>query len=182
MLLHITSQSPSEVWLVEHFPVYTKGRLSQDSHVKKANQIPIVDTDRGGQMTYHGPGQMIVYPILKLDDWNLSPKSLVNLLEDTTLITLKDYGIESYGDPNARGVYINGEKIASIGLKIKQGYSYHGIAINLSVDLSPFSDIVICGNPHLIMTKLENFTNPKGFEKRWLEVFIEKLHMNRYNR
>lgn len=181
MLSHISSQRPCEIWALEHNPVYTKGRLSLDSHIRYNNNIPVVDTDRGGQVTYHGPGQFIVYPLIQLNVWNLSPKGLVDILEETTLETLKRYGIDAHGDPKARGVYIGNKKIASIGLKIKQGYTYHGIAINIHMNLTPFKAIVPCGNPDMVMTQLSEHTNPHLFEMAWLQLFVEKLSVNRYN-
>lgn len=181
MLSHILSGLPCEIWALEHYPVYTKGRLSLDSHIRYNNSIPIVETDRGGQVTYHGPGQFIVYPLIQLDIWNLSPRRLVEVLEETTLEILRKYGIDAYGDPKARGVYIGNKKIASIGLKIKQGYTYHGIAINLNMDLNPFKAIIPCGNPDLIMTQLSEYFQPHLFETTWLQLFVEKLYANRYN-
>lgn len=182
MLQHIDQKRPSEIWYLEHNPVYTRGRLSLEEHIRYRNNIPIIDTDRGGQVTYHGPGQMIVYPLIYLEDFKISPTGLVSLLEDTTLETLSHFNLKAYADPKARGVYIQDQKIASIGLKIRDGYAYHGIAINIDLDLSPFEAIVPCGNADMIITKLSDHTDKRGFETAWLQLFVEKLDTNRYNK
>lgn len=176
MLEHVTEQKPSEIWVTEHHPVYTQGRLSLPEHFKAITDIPIIETDRGGQVTYHGPGQLIVYPILRLDDFRLSPRELVDLFENTTITLLSTLGIHAYADPKARGVYIHGEKIASIGLKIKQGYCYHGVAINLHCDLGPFLNIVPCGNDGMKMTNLSTHTKDYvNFSTQFVELFVENL-------
>lgn len=182
MLAHVSTQKPCAIWLLEHHPVYTKGTRSEPDHFLYPNDIPIIPTDRGGQVTYHGPGQMIVYPLLHLPTWSISPQGLVNLLEETTVQALQRFGIEGYGNHLARGVYIQDKKIASIGLKIKHDYSYHGIAININMDLGPFSDIVPCGDPNLTMTQLSNHTSQYDeFSDVWIKLFVEKLCLKRYN-
>lgn len=182
MLAHVSTQKPCAIWLLEHHPVYTKGTRSEQDHFLYPNDIPIIPTDRGGQVTYHGPGQMIVYPLLHLPTWSISPQGLVNLLEETTVQALQRFGIEGYGNHLARGVYIQDKKIASIGLKIKHDYSYHGIAININMDLGPFSDIVPCGDPNLTMTQLSNHTSQYDeFSDVWIKLFVEKLCLKRYN-
>lgn len=182
MLAHVSTQKPCAIWLLEHHPVYTKGTRSEQDHFLYPNDIPIIPTDRGGQVTYHGPGQMIVYPLLHLPTWSISPQGLVNLLEETTVQALQRFGIEGYGNHLARGVYIEDKKIASIGLKIKHDYSYHGIAININMDLGPFSDIVPCGDPNLTMTQLSNHTSQYDeFSDVWIKLFVEKLCLKRYN-
>lgn len=180
MLAHIAHHPPCEIWMLEHHPVYTRGRRTTEDHIKTANTIPIVDTDRGGQLTYHGPGQLIVYPLLNLQRWQFGPLELVDILEQTTVNALAHYHIDAMGDPHQRGVYIEGKKIASIGLKIKQHYSYHGIAINLDMDLSPFDAIVPCGNPDMQMTQLSEYANPLGFKDVWLNLLLANLQEKRY--
>jgi lipoyl(octanoyl) transferase len=181
MLEHIHLKKACEIWVLEHHPVYTQGRLTKKHHFHYPNNIPIVSTDRGGQLTYHGPFQMIVYPLIQLNFWNISPRELVNILEETTVSILKKRKIKAYGNPDARGVYIDGKKIASIGLKIKQGYVYHGIAINIDMDLTPFKAIVPCGDPDMEMTNLSSHTDIKNFKVDWVQLFVENLDRNRYN-
>lgn len=181
MAAHICSKPSCSLWVLEHYPVYTKGRRSLDSHFKKQSDIPIVAVDRGGQVTYHGPGQMIVYPLICLSRWHISPRNLVDLLEDTTVESLQALGADAYGDKAARGVYIEQKKIASIGIKIKEGYAYHGIAINIDMDLTPFAAIVPCGNPDMQMTQLSDYCHHSSFKSNWLKLFIDKLHTSRYN-
>jgi lipoyl(octanoyl) transferase len=182
MLEHIDNQLPCTIWVLEHLPVYTMGKRSLPEHIKDTKGIPLHPTDRGGQVTYHGPGQLIVYPLINLKKWNISPLELVSILEDTTIASLKVFNIEAFNDPDARGVYICGEKIASIGLKIRQGYAYHGIAINIHLDLAPFENIVPCGNSDMKMTQLSLHTELYAkFEELWLKMLLDKLQAARYN-
>ena len=182
MLNHIEQQNQSEIWILEHPPVFTKGRRSLPEHFLKATDIPTFATDRGGQVTYHGPGQMIIYPLLHLASWQLSPQGLVTLLEDTTIQTLNTFGVISNSNKEARGVYIQGRKVGSIGLKIKQGYSYHGMAINLNMDLSPFEAIVACGDEDMLMTNVINHvTDIDAFQQSWCDNLVAKLSATRYN-
>ena len=181
MLDHILTSQPCEIWLLEHPPVYTKGKRSLPEHFRYTNHIPIVPTDRGGQVTYHGPGQMIIYPILKLANWNLAPLQLVDILENTTIQALQQLGICSQANPDARGVYISGQKVGSIGLKIKSGYAYHGMAINIDMDLSPFQAIVPCGDTHMEMTNISQHSNQHAlFKTIWLKIFLANLSTRRY--
>lgn len=181
MYTHIAQNKPCEVWVLEHYPVYTKGRRSLDEHFLKSTHIPIIDTDRGGQVTYHGPGQMVIYPILQLKTWQLSPLDLVCILENTTITALKNLGIPSTNNLDARGVYIHHDKVGSIGLKIKSGYSYHGMAINIDMDLSPFDAIVACGDQDIKLTNISDYSDlyPK-FKHIWLNIFVANLVTKRY--
>ena len=182
MLDHIAQKKDCEIWVLEHHSVYTRGKRSLPEHIKNPTTIPIIDTDRGGQVTYHGPGQMIVYPLIQIDKWHLSPSMLVTLLEDATINFLMKHGIQAYSNPQARGVYIQGKKIASIGLKIKQGYAYHGLALNINCDLFHFQQIVPCGDDAMEMTNLINYTpHIHDSHMTWCHLFIEKLMQNRYN-
>jgi len=182
MLNHIENNKSCEIWLLEHQPVYTMGKRSLPEHIKKKNAIPCVPTDRGGQVTYHGPGQLIAYPMIHLDTWNLTPLSLVSLLENCTIEALDHFNILANSNPEARGIYVNKEKVASIGLKIKQGYAYHGIAININMDLSPFDNIVPCGDETIIMTQVSDHTYQyELFEQIWIKILLAKLCTTRYN-
>lgn len=182
MLNHIEQKKESEIWILEHPPVFTKGKRSLPEHFLKSTEIPIIATDRGGQVTYHGPGQIIIYPLLHLASWQLSPQGLVTLLEDTTIQTLKAYGVQSSSNKDARGIYIQGKKVGSIGLKIKQGYSYHGMAINLNMDLSPFEVIVPCGDAEMQMTNVvDHVTDISNFKQSLSDNLLAKLIATRYN-
>lgn len=152
-----TGITPDEIWLLQHPQVFTQGQAGRPEHLLNPGNIPIVQTDRGGQVTYHGPGQLMVYTLVDLRRANLGVKQYVTILEDSVIQLLADYGIAAIARPDAPGVYVDGEKICSIGLKIKHGCSYHGIALNVENDLEPFSRINPCGYKNLQMTKINNF-------------------------
>lgn len=137
--------SPDEIWLLEHDPVFTLGMNGSPAHVLAAGDIPVVQIDRGGQVTYHGPGQLVLYPLLNLRRWKLGVRELVVALENAVIATASRLGIQAYGKRDAPGVYVGDRKLASIGLRIRRGCSYHGLALNVSVDLSPFQRINPCG-------------------------------------
>lgn len=162
MRMHVQDpKSSNELWVLEHNPVYTLGRAGSKDHILQQNHIPIVRSDRGGQVTYHGPGQVIIYPLLRLTDFNLQPLELVSLLESVTIDYLKQLGIDAYSDPKRRGVYVNKQKLASIGLKIHQGRSYHGMALNVCTDLNAFDAINPCGYADLKMVNLNTLCDTK---------------------
>jgi lipoyl(octanoyl) transferase len=147
-----------ELWLVEHPPVFTQGQAGKPEHVLAAGDIPIVATDRGGQVTYHGPGQLVAYPLLDLKRLKLGVRELVSLLEDTVIQLLESYGITSAARPDAPGVYVEGRKIASLGLRVRRGCSFHGVAVNVNMDLEPFLRINPCGYNGLQMTQIGALT------------------------
>jgi lipoyl(octanoyl) transferase len=149
-----TAATPDEVWLLEHPPVYTLGRAALPEHVLDAGTIPVVRTDRGGQVTYHGPGQLVVYPLLDLRRRNLGIKHLVQLLEECVIELLAGYAIRARRRPGAPGVYVDGAKIAALGLRVRRGCSYHGLSLNVDMDLAPFGRINPCGFPGLSVTQL----------------------------
>ncbi len=151
------SDTPDELWLLQHSPVFTQGLAGKPEHVLASGDIPIVQTDRGGQVTYHGPGQLVAYPLFDLRRQKLGVKQFVHILEDSVIQLLADYDITAATRPDAPGVYVDGAKICSIGLKIRRGCSYHGIAFNVSMDLEPFSRINPCGFKNLIMTQIKDF-------------------------
>lgn len=146
-----------ELWLLEHFPVFTQGMAGKPEHILNSTNIPIVQTDRGGQVTYHGPGQLIAYPLIDLRRLKVGVKKFVSLLEHTIVDLLADYGITATMREDAPGVYVNSGKICSIGLKISRGCSYHGIALNVDMDLKPFSQINPCGFRNLKMIQIKDF-------------------------
>jgi lipoyl(octanoyl) transferase len=150
-------QRPDAIWVCEHPPVYTLGRHSNPMHLPTKNTLPIVQTDRGGQITYHGPGQLIVYFLLNLRRRKQGIKNLVHQIEQSTQDLLADYGIVATLRPDAPGVYVSDKKIASIGLRVKRGRTYHGMSLNLNMDLTPFQYINPCGYVGLEMTQLRDF-------------------------
>lgn len=148
-----TPDTPDELWVVEHPPVYTLGIAARDEHLPRiANGIPVVRTDRGGQITYHGPGQIVVYTLVDLRRRGLTVKPLVRRLEAACVNLLADHGIEANGDEARPGVYVAGAKIAALGLKIRGGCSYHGVSFNADLDLAPFAAIDPCGYRGLAVT------------------------------
>jgi lipoyl(octanoyl) transferase len=143
-----------QLWMVEHPPVYTLGLAGRPEHVLAPGDIPVVKTDRGGQVTYHGPGQVVAYPLLDLRRTGYGVKEMVRRLEQAAIETLGEYGIAGERRPGMPGVYVRGAKIAAIGLRVARGCSYHGIALNARLDLEPFSRIDPCGYPGLASTRL----------------------------
>ena len=148
------ADTADELWLLEHPPVFTLGQAGRPEHVLDPGDIPVVQTDRGGQVTYHGPGQLVAYLLLDLRRAGLGVKGLVNTLEQAVIELLGDDGIDAAARSDAPGVYVGGAKIASVGLRIRHGCSYHGIALNLDLDLAPFGRINPCGYPGLAVTRL----------------------------
>jgi len=149
-----------ELWLLEHPPVFTLGMNGKAEHVLAAGDIPVVNIDRGGQVTYHGPGQLVVYPLLDLKRLNLGVRDLVIALENAIVATVAQWGIHSQGKRDAPGVYVDGRKLASIGLRIKRGCSYHGLALNVAMDLEPFRRINPCGYAGLEVTQVSELGGP----------------------
>lgn len=148
--------TPDEIWLVEHDPVFTLGQAGKAEHVLMPGDIPVIHVDRGGQVTYHGPGQIVLYPLLDLRRRNLGVRRLVTVLEQSVIGLLAEYGIDAYARPDAPGVYVEGRKIASLGLRVRRGASYHGLSLNVAMDLSPFRRINPCGYAGLEVTQLRD--------------------------
>ena len=149
-----SANTPDELWLVEHPPVYTVGIAGRPEHWPRTdNGIPVVRTDRGGQITYHGPGQLVAYLLLDLRRRGLTIRPLVRLMEQAVIDLLAGYGIAAHGRAQAPGVYVGEAKIAALGLRIKNGCCYHGLALNVDVDLAPFLAINPCGYPGLEVTR-----------------------------
>jgi lipoyl(octanoyl) transferase len=149
-----TAATPDEIWLLEHPPVFTLGLNGRREHVLAPGDIPLVPVDRGGQVTYHGPGQLVVYPLLDLKRHGLTVRSLVELLENAVIALCAAHGIEAIGRRDAPGVYVRGRKLASVGLRIKRDCSYHGLALNVVNDLTPFDRINPCGYAGLQVVRL----------------------------
>jgi lipoyl(octanoyl) transferase len=146
-----------EIWITEHPPVYTLGLNGKLEHLLNPTQIPVVSSDRGGQITYHGPGQLVVYPLIDLKRIKFGPRQMVSLLEIAVIETLSLYGLKAQTQTGAPGVYIEGKKIASLGLRIKRNCCYHGVSINNRMDLSPFQNINPCGYAGLEITQLADY-------------------------
>lgn len=151
------SDTQNEIWILEHDPVFTQGLAGKPEHLLNPGNIPVIQTDRGGQVTYHGPGQLVAYVLYDLRRAKLGVRNFVSHLENAVIRTLADYGIQANANPNAPGVYVAGAKICSIGLRIRNHCSYHGIALNVNNDLEPFSRINPCGFKNLTMTKISDF-------------------------
>lgn len=150
--------SKDEIWIVEHPSVFTLGLNGQRSHLLSTDKsIPVIKTDRGGQVTYHGSGQLVIYPLLDLNRLKIGVRQLVTILEQAMISTLAQFGIEAYAKPEAPGVYVGKKKIGSVGLRVKKGCSYHGLSLNNNLDLSPFDLINTCGYPGMEVTRLTDF-------------------------
>jgi len=156
--------TPDELWLLEHDPVYTLGMNADASHVLDAGDIPVVQIDRGGQVTYHGPGQLVVYPLIDLRRAGIGVRGLVTALERAVIGLAAMHGIVAECRANAPGVYVQGAKLASVGLRVRRGGSYHGLALNVDMDLAPFSRINPCGYAGLAMTQLSALGGPRSVQ------------------
>lgn len=154
---HRTNETQDEIWLVEHFPVFTLGLNGRREHLLNVGEIPVIQTDRGGQVTYHGQGQAIVYVLLDLKRLNLNSQQIVSHLENAMIQTLADFQVSAQARADARGVYVQNKKIGSIGLRIKKNGCYHGLSLNNNMDLTPFQFINPCGYANLEMTQLADF-------------------------
>jgi len=148
-----TANTPDELWLTEHSAVYTLGLNRKNVRLPVRNDIPVVHTDRGGKITYHGPGQLIIYALIDLKRGNLNIRKLVSLLENSVIELLNNFGKQATSKPDAPGVYIEEDKIAALGLRIKNNYCYHGLSLNINMDLSPFDAIDPCGYVGLKVTQ-----------------------------
>lgn len=155
-----TKQTVDELWFLEHYPVYTQGQAGKAEHIIQQSSIPVVQSDRGGQVTYHGPGQLVVYVLMDIARRKLGIRTLVRSLEQIIMNTLQRHQIQASTRCGAPGVYVGENKIASIGLRVKNGCTYHGIALNIDMDLNPFSNINPCGIEKMQMTQISSF-NPQ---------------------
>ena len=145
--------STSEAWIVEHPPVFTQGQAGKPEHLLAVSEIPVVQSDRGGQVTYHGPGQVVIYLLLNLRDTGMGIRGLVTAIEDSIIAMLADHNIDAESRRDAPGVYVDEAKIAALGLRVKRGFTYHGLSFNLDMDLSPFQQINPCGYQGLAVTQ-----------------------------
>jgi lipoyl(octanoyl) transferase len=167
-----------ELWLLEHPPVYTQGQAGKAEHVLNPYAIPVVQSDRGGQVTYHGPGQLVAYVLMDIRRNHLGIRTLVSYLEQIIIAVLESYHIKGEVRCGAPGVYVEDKKIASIGLRVKNGCTYHGIALNVAMDLGPFSGINPCGFAKLEMTQISDYiaaANIADVSKLFTEAFISRF-------
>ena len=148
--------TPDELWIVEHAPIYTLGVNGKREHLLNTGNIPVINTDRGGQVTYHGPGQLVVYTLLDINRLQINSRELVTLLERAMITALSEYGITAVARADAPGVYVQDKKIGSIGLRIKKNGCYHGLSLNNNMDLRPFDHINTCGYSDLNVTQLSD--------------------------
>src|SRR5690625_3111942 len=171
--------TPDELWLVEHPPVFTQGQAGKAEHLLLPGEIPVIQSDRGGQVTYHGPGQLVAYPLLNLRRLNFGVRDLVSALEQVLVAVLASYNIEAYAKADAPGVYVQEQKIASLGLRVRRGCSFHGLALNVAMDLEPFQRINPCGYSGLKMTQMKQLITPvpalKEVQEGLVAEFVQKL-------
>ena len=155
-----TAETPDEIWFLEHEPVFTLGMNASRAHLLAPGDIPVVQVDRGGQVTYHGPGQLVVYPLIDLRRAALGVRDFVTALERAVIALAADYGIRAECRRGAPGVYVAGAKLASVGVRVRRNGSYHGLAVNVALDLAPFARINPCGYAGLAMTQLSALGGP----------------------
>ena len=175
--------APDEIWFLEHPPVFTLGLAGKMEHVLAPGDIPVVHIDRGGQVTYHGPGQLVVYPLLDLRRLKLGVRELVEALENSVIDTLESYGIHARGRRDAPGVYVDARKVCSIGIRVRRGCTYHGIAFNVAMDLEPFTRINPCGYQGLEMTQVSAFGGPSDVTQVARDLtpaLLERLGYNKH--
>lgn len=156
--------TPDELWLVEHDPVFTLGQAGKDEHVLFAGDIPVLHVDRGGQVTYHGPGQIVLYPLLDLRRLKIGVKEYVCRIEQAMIDTLVDWNIHAERRDGAPGVYVNGAKIGALGIRVRRGCTFHGLAFNIAMDLEPFQRINPCGYQGLQVTSMLDLGGPSGVD------------------
>ena len=170
--------SQDQIWLLEHNPVFTQGQAGKAEHLLAPGDIEVVQVDRGGQVTYHGPGQFVAYVMLDIKRRKIGVRELVTALENSLIQTLERYEIKAYAKADAPGVYVDEKKVASLGLRIKKGRSYHGLGLNVDMDLSPFNRINPCGYQGLEMTQMADLCEQvelSNVQMQWLEQFCQLL-------
>lgn len=165
-----------EIWLVQHPPTYTQGQAGKPEHLLNPTSIPVVKIDRGGQITYHGPGQIVIYLLLDLRRWKINVRDLVRLIEQAVIDLLAEHGVQAQGRTDAPGVYVNDAKIAALGLKIKNSCCYHGLSFNVDMDLTPFDNINPCGYQGLRVTQCLELGIEPEFEALQAELTQNLVH------
>ena len=170
-----------ELWIVEHEPVFTQGQAGKEEHLLSTGDIPVVKVDRGGQVTYHGPGQLVIYLLLNLRRRKMGVRELVTEIEQAIVELLAPYGIEAYPKKDAPGVYVDDKKIASLGLRVRKGCSFHGLALNINMDMAPFLRINPCGYAGLEMLQTSQLNGPKTVEEaadKLSQILASRLESN----
>ena len=170
-----TDETVDELWIVEHPPVFTQGMAGKPEHLLQHSKIPVVQVDRGGQITYHGPGQVVVYTMIDFKRRHISVRDLVSRLENSIIATLAHFGISAHNDPKRPGVYVGERKIASLGLRIKRGSVYHGLALNVNMDLEPFHQINPCGYAGLEMVQMAELVSPTPEFNQVADILADHL-------
>lgn len=176
------SDSVDEIWLLEHSPVFTQGQAGKAEHLLFPGEIPVVQVDRGGQVTYHGPGQLVAYVLLDIKRRNLGVRQLVTMLEQILIQLLAGHGIAANARPDAPGVYVNGAKIASLGLRVRKGCTFHGLALNVNMNMEPFSRINPCGYAGMQMVQSSELGGPQQVSvatAELAELFQQHLAISR---
>ncbi|MCG9632830.1 MULTISPECIES: lipoyl(octanoyl) transferase LipB [Vibrio] len=176
-----TEEDVDQIWLVEHNPVFTQGQAGKAEHVLNAGDIPVIQSDRGGQVTYHGPGQLVAYFLINIRRKKFGVRDLVTHIENLVINTLKAYNIESAARPDAPGVYVDGKKICSLGLRIRRGCSFHGLALNVDMDLSPFLRINPCGYQGMEMAQVSQLGGPSDLETVEQQLIQELVELLGYD-
>lgn len=166
-------QSLDELWLVEHPPVFTQGQAGKEEHLLMPGDIPVVKVDRGGQVTYHGPGQQVIYFLIDLKRRKLGVRDLVTMIENSIINMLAQFDVEAYALPDAPGVYVDGRKVASLGLRVRKGCTFHGLAININMDLSPFLRINPCGYAGMEMIQTADIGGPQQVSEAGVALVSE---------
>ncbi len=159
------SESADELWVVEHSPVFTQGQAGKAEHILAPGNIPVIQVDRGGQVTYHGPGQLVVYPLLDIKRLKIGVRQLVNTIEQSIVDMLAEYDVKAYPKADAPGVYVDESKVASLGLRIRKGCSFHGLALNVNMDMEPFHRINPCGYAGLQMVQCCDLGGPQSVQE-----------------
>ncbi|OMH34037.1 octanoyltransferase [Motiliproteus sp. MSK22-1] len=175
------SDTSDEIWLLEHEPVFTQGQAGKEEHLLAPGDIPVVKVDRGGQVTYHGPGQLIVYLLLNLKRLKIGVRELVTLMEESIVHVMKLYAVEAYPKADAPGVYVKEDKLASLGLRVRRGCSFHGLALNVDMDIAPFQRINPCGYPGLQMVQVKQLAEKATMDeisRHLLEYLTHRLGYN----
>jgi lipoyl(octanoyl) transferase len=172
-----SNDTPDEVWYLQHTPVFTLGRNARQEHLLDTGDIPVIQVDRGGQVTYHGPGQLVVYPLLDLKRRQLGVQSLVHILEQTVIDLLAGHGVTAIRRNKAPGVYVDDRKIAALGLRVRRGCCFHGLSLNVDMDLAPFSMINPCGYPGMQVTQLADHGVTRSLDTitRRFQTHFERL-------
>lgn len=176
-----TADTPDEIWVVQHDPVFTLGQAGKPEHVLMPGDIPVIKVDRGGQVTYHGPGQLVFYFLLDVRRLGSGPRIVVTALENAVISLLEQYEIRALNDPEAPGVYVDGAKIASLGLRFRKSRSYHGLSLNVDMDLEPFNRINPCGYPGLKVTQMSDLLDQVSIDDvsdQLLQCFMAELGYN----